>query len=278
MPFKNEVAQLVASSAAQVLYACPLGAEASAHAVIANAPAGQGTVTLSVYRHAEGAAHDVATFPVVSGTPYAFPKPINLSEGDELRARCLTVDIAITASVLERSAGAPSNQFNPRGVYDDAATYNRMDVVAEAGASYIRLTDGGLGDRPPSAGWMLSATAVTDALLAPNNLSDIADAAAARRNIYAMAAQWTVVSSNYQAEIGDRVACDVTSGPLAVTLPSSPAEGDTVSVGVVRGDPTLNPVAINPGSYTVVGASTLNLDLSRVVLDLIFLGSEWGYV
>lgn len=158
MPFINDIKVATAGGADQTLYTCPAGTEAAVPTIYFNARTGAAELTLKVYRQASGLTTEILeAFPVADDAPYNFPKPVMLNAGDFISFSAATNDIVGIIGVYQAGATGSAAGFNPRGAYSAIATYNTLDVVEEAGTTYIVLNDGVTGDTPPSANYMILA-------------------------------------------------------------------------------------------------------------------------
>ena len=91
---------------------------------------------------------------------------------------------------------------------------------------------------------------------------------------------WSPASANTTASSGEKVAADVSSGPWTLTLPSSPAAYETVTLTVIDGDPEVNNLTVDGNNNTILGDSTLIVDTKISPLQLVFIynGNEWRII
>lgn len=159
MAFKNDVKTAVAGGADVVLFTCPAGAEASIHTLFLDAQGGSATATLKLTLQSTG---QTVTFldgyALTNDGPFTFPKPINMTAGDTLSLSAATSNIVALISAFQDDNGGATTSFNVRGTYDNAATYNKLDVVTLNGTSFVAVADGVSGSTPPSANWMVLAS------------------------------------------------------------------------------------------------------------------------
>ncbi len=139
------------------LYECPSANEGSAHSlVVSSSSSTTRKVSLRHYDHSEGTTTALLTdLEIAKGTPYAFPKALNLNPGDKLLAVADGSGVTVYVGVY-LAASASSASFNPRGAWQASANYVRLDVVSYAGSSYLALS-ASVNDPPPSGNWMLLA-------------------------------------------------------------------------------------------------------------------------
>ena len=79
-------------------------------------------------------------------------------------------------------------------------------------------------------------------------------------------------SQNYVANSFERVLVDVLSGPVQISLPSNPEEGDTISVVDISGNASTNNITVSPNGFEINGSvsnSVINTNYGH--LDFIFL-------
>ena len=135
------------------LFVAPPAAEVSVHTLFFD---GDDTVTVKLYRKTTGTTQAFLQIPVVSGTPFTFPKPINLQPGDKILASGSSGGGSGLVSAFVDDASGKTASFNPRGDYDPAAAYKRLDVVHGLnGKSYICMPETLTGVAPPSPEWTL---------------------------------------------------------------------------------------------------------------------------
>lgn len=96
-------------------------------------------------------------------------------------------------------------------------------------------------------------------------------------NIYGVLKSWQAQSSNYIANVGDRILVDSSSNSWTLTLPSSPSVGQEVDLFVVQGLDK-NPVIINPNGAKFQGTSALVKLVKNGYLKLIYTGENIGWV
>jgi hypothetical protein len=158
MALKN--APVVLGTADQTLVTMAAGSEGAVHGlVLVNNTGSAANVTLKLYNQALGTTITVASaYPVAANTPFAWPKPIDLSAGDQLIASCATASavVALVSIATQTGTNPIATALNPRGAWSSAATYAPNDLVSLSGASYIAITTN-TNSSPPSVNWMLLA-------------------------------------------------------------------------------------------------------------------------
>jgi len=89
------------------------------------------------------------------------------------------------------------------------------------------------------------------------------------------------ISSNYTAEVNDRIFADSSSGAFTISLPvkASLLVNDTIQIVDVAGTFDTNQVTVDPVDSLLVGSSdTLTLDFPRAIVTLSYSGSTYGWV
>ena len=158
MAFKNDVKTATAGGADVTLFTCPAGAEASIHTLFLDAQGGNAEATLKLTLQATGqTVVFLDGYALTDDGQFTFPKPINMTAGDSLSLSATTSDVVALVSAFQDGATGTTASFDVRGEYDNAATYDTLDVVTLDGTSYVAVNDGVSGSTPPSADWMILA-------------------------------------------------------------------------------------------------------------------------
>jgi len=139
---------------------CGAGAEVVVFGLVfVNTSAASRTITLRVYRAADGTPVDIP-FTLGAGLDKTWGKPIALQPGDYISAKGDATGVTVVWSLDEDTGATPVAQgFVPKGVYSAAATYATNDVVTDGTSSYVSRVDGNTGNTPSSSPtkWMLLA-------------------------------------------------------------------------------------------------------------------------
>lgn len=86
---------------------------------------------------------------------------------------------------------------------------------------------------------------------------------------------WVKKTSTYTAAVGDSIVADTSGGSFAITLPSSPSVGDSVTIADGDDWYTSN-LTVNRNSSTIEGLSEdFVLDIKGIVVDFIYDGTTW---
>lgn len=141
---------------------CGAGAEVVVFGLVfVNTDTATRTVTLRVYRSAEGTTVDIP-FDITSRGRVAWDKAIALQPADYVSVSADTAGKVTLVWSLDEDTGANpiASGFTPRGAYSSIATYAINHVVTDAGSSYISLVDGNTGNTPASnpTKWMVLAS------------------------------------------------------------------------------------------------------------------------
>lgn len=86
---------------------------------------------------------------------------------------------------------------------------------------------------------------------------------------------WQVISANYTARSKDKLLCDTSSAGFTVTLPANPNIGDIVEIADAKGLWGTNNLTLNGNGKDIEGLSTYPLDVSGVLVKIIYNGIEW---
>lgn len=86
---------------------------------------------------------------------------------------------------------------------------------------------------------------------------------------------WVKKTSNYTAQNADRILADTTAASFTITLPASPAVGDTILIAD-GGNWELNNLTLARNGSTIEGLSeNLILDIRGIRVDVIYNGTTW---
>ena len=157
--FYNEV-KTVATSVVE-LVKVPVDKAGSVHTLyLYNTSETPDTFDLELYDASEATSTSFLTKELDGNTEYAFPKTINMEEGDEIRASSTNGNIVALVSLFISADAGSANYFVIRGEYDPAATYDTLHVVNYNGSSFVSTVDGLTGVEPDlneDDGWELLA-------------------------------------------------------------------------------------------------------------------------
>ena len=156
---------------------------------------------------------------------------------------------------LDRTAAAASearaNEWAESGVEVEPGQYSAKYWAGQA--SQI-ITDGVIDDNATNTEKTWSSQKVNDLVV-----------------------RWLSISTSSALSAMGRYAVDFTSGPLTLTLPSSPSADDFVEIYASAGDATSSTIARN--GQTIMGlAEDLTLNYAATWLRLVFNGTDWRIV
>lgn len=98
------------------------------------------------------------------------------------------------------------------------------------------------------------------------------------RNLIVAPSEFRVVTSSQTLVIGDRVAADTTSSAFALTLPASPANGDTLEISDHAATFGSNALTLNRNGNIIEGlAENLVCNVSRALFTLVWVGGSVGW-
>lgn len=89
------------------------------------------------------------------------------------------------------------------------------------------------------------------------------------------------VSSNYNAEVNDRILADSSAGAFTITLPINAVllEGDQVQIiDVGNAFNTNNVTVARNGSFILGAADDLAIDVNGAIVTLLYTGNTYGWV
>lgn len=134
--------------------------------------------------------------------------------------------------------------------------------------------------------WRTAVLDASGALLAANNLADLASASAARSNLglgtaattdatdYAKAA-WSTQTATYTAAAGDRILADTSGGAFTITLPFSPSSGDEVWFADPGANWATNNLTVDGSGNNIDSASTFAADVNEGAFIAVYDGTAW---
>jgi len=164
MAFKNS--SDIIGNVGKVIYSCLVGEEASIHALyLNNASDLTETVTVSLFNNSTGVTSNILVKDLEPKEFFNLDKPINLAEYDSLSIVSSGTNSVFTASVFSQTIAGVSTSLtlNPRGDWSSLATYEKLDMVALNGSSYVAIS-ANTDDIPPSANWGIVASAGVGAI------------------------------------------------------------------------------------------------------------------
>lgn len=165
-------------------------ADMSGVAVVAlgNANASARTVTIKIYKQALASTETLINALSLSANaaPTKLP-PISMEAGDKIIGSASNTASVLATGFVNTSGSTSSKAFQGYSAYSGAVTYPLNAIVTSSGIVYLSLQAGNLNNTPASSPswWMeiLDPADISGALLAANNLSDVASAATAFGNI-----------------------------------------------------------------------------------------------
>lgn len=135
-----KISPLLLTNSLATIYTVPVGAEASVHGlVISNLTGSSATFTLTLYKATTSTTYTLASgFSVSGGKAFAWPRPINMTAGDYIRASAsATSTLQLAASVYENTT--TSQGFNFLGTWNSGITYQTNDIVSYNFTSYAAI-------------------------------------------------------------------------------------------------------------------------------------------
>jgi hypothetical protein len=87
---------------------------------------------------------------------------------------------------------------------------------------------------------------------------------------------FTAKTTTYTAVAGDILLVDTSAGSFTITLPASPATGNTVYFQDAKGSFLAFPLTVGRNSQTIMGlAEDLTANSNNVGFGLVYNGSDW---
>ena len=152
-----------------------------------------------------------------------------------------------------------------RDIADSAATINYIDGLTSDAQSQINTVQSEIDNFDP----LPSQTGNADKYLTT-------DGTTASWAEVAGGITYTVKTADYTAASGDFVLVDTTSGIITITLPASPAAGDTVTVTDSNSNNTQNAIIVARNGNNIMGLSEdLYISQSGSTASLVYSGTEW---
>ena len=162
MSFQEQTVPIGTSNT--TILTCPVGQNGSVHGlVLSNLTNTSVSIELSLFNQSTGLTTQI-TSALTSVNPndqFVWPRPINLSPGDQIIASASVANaIVAVASVYYNTGTQTIMGFNPRGTWSSTATYLTNDVVSYNGTSYVAISNN-TNSQPPSGSWMVLASPAT---------------------------------------------------------------------------------------------------------------------
>lgn len=90
---------------------------------------------------------------------------------------------------------------------------------------------------------------------------------------------WSIQATNFSATSGDKILADTSAGSFTITLPATPAVGDTIEI--FDGASTFNtyPVTVDRNGSNILGlASNFTLENQDSAVEFIYFNETRGWV
>jgi hypothetical protein len=89
---------------------------------------------------------------------------------------------------------------------------------------------------------------------------------------------WVAKTSAYTAVANDRILVNTAATPVTISLPASPALGDTIRFVDATGTFDLNPLTINRSGQPIMGdAENMTVDAKNAALSLVYYNATYGW-
>jgi hypothetical protein len=93
-------------------------------------------------------------------------------------------------------------------------------------------------------------------------------------DLYVSFKGWQIARSDYNAQNGDRIIADTSSGPFTITLPSSPTEGFYVEIAD-GGDFSTNNLLLTSARPVEGFDQDIIFDIKGLSLEFVYVGTAW---
>jgi hypothetical protein len=209
------------------------------------------------------------------------------SENNAATSETNAANSASAAATSEANAANTYDQFDDRylGAFaTDPTTDNDGDPLV-TGAQYFNTTSDATKVYNGSA-WQDSAPIATSVTV--SQISDFpsqtgeggkfltTDGSVLSFGEVAGGISYVVKTADYTAASGEFILVDTTSGIVTITLPSSPAAGDTVTVTDSNSNTTQNAVIVARNGNNIMGISEdLYISQSGSTASLVYSGTDW---
>ena len=229
-----------------IIYTCPAGAESSVHSLyVNNTDATADVLKLSLF---DGANTKIimSDGPVGRGSPFSLPKPINLASGQKLLASTANGTCTATASIYTNDTNEGLT-YTFTGAWNSSTAYKTLDVVNDAGSSYVANADN-TNSQPPGSNWQLLAEKA-DAVISSSNFATQAEAEAGTDEAKVMSSLRTKQSI-------------LANAPAPVFATQSEAEAGTVTGKVMDPLGTSQAIAaqVSGGAWKVIASGVTSTD------------------
>lgn len=142
------------------IVSCPATQSGSVHGLVfSNVTGSPQTITLKLSNYQDGTTTVISSARVVPANgEFAWPKPINMQQGDAIVAFCSAPNAVVAVYSIYLNSVAPvAKGFAGRGPYSPSASYAINDIVTYGGSAYLAISSS-IGSAPPSANWMVLVT------------------------------------------------------------------------------------------------------------------------
>ena len=156
------------------------------------------------------------------------------------------------------------------GIASDTIDFDiHGNTVSQIGKEYLKLPAGTTGDRPGSP---------VSGMFRYNTTNNSLEVYGATSWEPAGSLKWEIISSDDSIAKGEAFMVDTTGGPVQVTLPGSPALGDTVRIMDLAGTADTNNITIARNGNNIMGlGQDLTISTENASVGLVYSNATYGW-
>ena len=163
------------------------------------------------------------------------------------------------------------------GEYSDLSNLPTLvELITELGdVDDTPINNGFLRWSPDSSGVIYQEQINTTDIL---GLAEVATSGSYDDLIDAPTIKWTILNTDTDLAIGDKVLVNTTNGEVVLTLPATPAENDVVKIGDYIGTFDQNKCTVSSGVLPIMGNSLdLIITNKNAIVELTYINSSFGW-
>jgi hypothetical protein len=137
-----KLSPVLLTTSMQSIFEAGIGTEASVHGLVfTNNTDTQSSFSINIFDKSTNTTINLAQSIIIFGrTSFAWPRPINMEEGDILSCSAALNDTITVAASIYTDEISVKLGFTPRGIWISSASYSQNDVVTYNNSSYVAST------------------------------------------------------------------------------------------------------------------------------------------